>query len=40
MSEKGGEREKERAVGIIEVKLYDDLALKAWTQRREREKER
>ena len=33
-------RERERDVGIICVIIYDDLALKAWTQRRERERER
>ena len=34
-------RERERdVVGIICVIIYDDLALKAWTQRRERERER
>ena len=27
------ERERERDVGIICVKIYDDLALEAWTQR-------
>ena len=33
-------RERERdVVGIICVIIYDDLALKAWTQRREREGE-
>ena len=31
---------RERDVGIICVIIYDDLALKAWTQRRERERER
>ena len=35
------EAERERDVGIICVIIYDDLALKAWTQReRERESER
>ena len=35
------ERERgERDVGIICVIIYDDLPLKAWTQRRERERER
>ena len=34
------ERERERDVGIICVIIYDGLALKAWTQRRERERER
>ena len=34
------ERERERDVGIICVIIYDDLALKAWTQRGERERER
>ena len=33
-------RERERDVGIICVIIYDDLALEAWTQRRERERER
>ena len=33
------ERERERDVGIICVITYDDLALEAWTQRGEREKE-
>ena len=28
--------EKERDVGIICVIIYDDLALEAWTQRKER----
>ena len=32
------ERERERDVGIICVIIDDDLALKAWTQRRERER--
>ena len=33
---------EERDVGIISVKIYDDLALKAWTQslRRQRSRER
>ena len=35
------EREKETDdVGIICVIIYDDLALKAWTQRRERREEK
>ena len=29
---------RERDVGIICVVIYDDLALEAWTQRRERER--
>ena len=33
-------RKRERDVGIICVIIYDDLALEAWTQRRERERER
>ena len=28
---------RERDVGIICVKIYDDLALKAWTQKREKD---
>ena len=32
------EKERERDVGIICVIIYDDLALEAWTQRRERER--
>ena len=35
--ERERERERERDVGIICVIIYDDLALKAWTQR-ERER--
>ena len=31
-------RERERDVGIICVIIYDDLALEAWTQRRERKR--
>ena len=40
MSERARERERERDVGIICVKIYDDLALEAWTQRGERERTR
>ena len=32
--------EEERDVGIICVIIYDDLALEAWTQRKEREREK
>ena len=31
--------ERERDVGIICVKIYDDLVLEAWTQSTERERE-
>ena len=34
------ERVRERDVGIICVKIHDDLALEAWTQRLERERKR
>ena len=34
------ERKERRDVGIICVIIYDDLALKAWTQRRRGERER
>ena len=38
------QRERERDVGIICVKIYDDLSLEAWTQsepeKRERERKR
>ena len=34
------ERERDVDVGIICVRIYDDLALEAWTQRKERERER
>ena len=34
-----GSEERERYVGIICVIIYDDLALEAWTQRGERERE-
>ena len=35
-----GETDRERDVGIICVRIYVDLALKAWTQSREIERER
>ena len=33
------EKERERDVDIIGVKMYDGLVLEAWTQRGERERE-
>ena len=33
-------QERDTDVGIICVIIYDDLALEAWTQRREREREK
>ena len=38
--EKERKKERERDVGIICVIIHDDLALEAWTQERERQKER
>ena len=35
-----GRKERERDVGLICVKIYDDLALEAWTQRRRGEERR
>ena len=40
LAERGREGARERDVGIICVKIYDDLALEAWTQRIDRERER
>ena len=37
---RNSDRQGERDVGIICVIIYDDLPLKAWTQRREGERER